>query len=220
MNDDIYFENANQKGQIDKWTMNSTSSIVVMKFSENCHGLFIDINNSLYCSMYNNHLVVKISLDDKNATEIIVAGTGLPGGKPSELNGPWGIFIDTNFDLYVADTANNRIQIFRPGELNGTTVAGNGIPNDLGLAFPTDVVLDANGYLYIGDNYHGRVIRSGYGGFQCVIGCSGSTGSAPHELLNAYSLRFDSQGNLYVADEFNNRIQKFTLASGSCGKCN
>jgi hypothetical protein len=220
MNGDVYFENDNEEGRIDKWTLNSTSSIVVMKFSGQCRSSFVDINNTFYCSMRDRHQIVTISLDDKNATEIIVAGTGLAGGAANELNLPWGIFVDTNFDLYVADATNNRIQLFRPGELNGTTVVGNGIPNNLTLNFPTDVMLDADGYLYIADNHNGRVIRSKGVEFQCVIGCSGRRGSAPNELKDAYSIRFDSQGNLYVADEHNNRIQKFTLATGSCGKCN
>ena len=36
-----------------------------------------------------------------------------------------GIFVDINLDLYVADYYNHRIQLFRLGELNGITVAGN-----------------------------------------------------------------------------------------------
>jgi hypothetical protein len=220
MNGNIYFENGNERGRVDKWPVNSTSSTVVMKFSGDCHGLFVDINNTLYCSMTWNHRVVKASLDDKNATEITVAGTGSSGSKSNELKWPWGIFVDTNFDLYVADAWNNRIQLFRPGELNGTTVAGNGIPKTLTLNHPTDVILDANGYLYIADDHNDRVIRSNGVEFQCVIGCSGKRGSAPNELQYAYSIRFDSHGNLYIADEFNNRIQKFTVATGSCGKCN
>jgi hypothetical protein len=220
MNGDIYFENGNEEDRIDKWASNSTSSIVVMKFSGHCRSLFVDINNTLYCSMTNNHRVVNASLDDKNATKITVAGTGSPGSKSNELDMPWGIFVNTNFDLYVADAVNNRIQLFRSGELNGTTVAGNGIPKNLRLKFPTDVILDADGYLYIADTHNHRVIRLRDGGFQCVIGCSGKRGSAPNELQYAYSIRFDSHGNLYIADEFNNRIQKFTVATGSCGKCN
>jgi hypothetical protein len=218
MNGDIYFENGNEEGRIDKWTTSSASSIVAMKFSRHCYGLFIDINNTLYCSMKENNRVVKASLDGKNATEITVAGTGSSGSKSNELDMPWGIFVNTNFDLYVADPGNSRIQFFRPGELNGTTVAGNGIQKNLTLNFPTDVMLDADGYLYIADNHNGRVIRSKGVEFQCVIGCSGRRGSAPNELKDAYSIRFDSQSNLYVADEHSNRIQKFTLATSSCGK--
>jgi hypothetical protein len=103
MNGDIYFENGNKPGQIDKWALNSTSSIIVMQFSRHCLVMFVDINNTLYCSMTWNHRVVKASFDGKNATEITAAGTGSNGSKSNELFQPWGIFVDTNFDLYVAD---------------------------------------------------------------------------------------------------------------------
>jgi DNA-binding beta-propeller fold protein YncE len=220
MNGDIYFENGNERGRIDKWTRNATNSTVVMNFSGDCYGLFVDINNTLYCSMRDNHRIVKVSLDEKNASEITIAGTGSQGSAANQLCQPWGIFVDTNFDLYIADAINNRIQLFRPGELSGTTVAGSFVPQNLTLNLPTDVILDADGYLYIADNEHRRVIRSGHCGFECVIGCSGKSGSAPNELNKPYSIRFDSHGNLYVADEFNHRFQNFILATNSCSKCN
>jgi len=60
--------------------------------------------------------------------------------------------------LYVAGAAKNRIQLFRPGQLNRTTVAANKIPQNFRLNFPTDVILDADSYLYMADNRHGCVI--------------------------------------------------------------
>jgi len=216
---DIYFENGNETGRVDKWNMNSNTITFVTKFSDHCFGLFIDTNNTLYCSLMDKNRVVKKSLDDQLAAEITVAGTDLQGAASNELSEPWGIFVDINFDLYVADAGNNRIQLFQSGQRNATTVAGKGIPQSLSLHFPTDVILDADGYLYIADNKKYRVIRSGYGEWDCVIGCSGKTGSAPNELNYAYSIHFDSHGNLYIADEYNNRIQKFTLETNFCGKC-
>lgn len=117
----------------------------------------------------------------------------------------------------MADAGNNRIQLFRPGQLNGTTMAGNGIPNNLILKLPTDVVLDADGYMFIADNANHRIIRVGSTDYYCVAGCSGSDGSLPNQFNKAYSLRFDSQANMYVADELNRRIQKFLLVTNSCG---
>jgi hypothetical protein len=215
---DIYFANDNELGRIEKWTKASNDITFVTKLSDNCFGLFVDVNNTLYCSLQNERKVVKIFRNEKNAIKILITGTRSVGVGVNEFSSPWGIFVDTNFDLYVADAGNNRIQLFRLGQLQGTTVAGNGIPQCLTLNFPTDVVLDADGYLYIGDDHNGRIIRSGHGEWQCIIGCSGSKGSAPNQLNQAYSLRFDTRGNLYIADEFNNRIQKFTLATNSCGK--
>jgi hypothetical protein len=219
INGDIYFENGNEQGQIDKWTINSNNGTLVTKFSGHCFSLFVDTSNTLYCSFGYANRVVKKSLDEPNALEILIAGTGSKGATSYELNWAWGIFVDIYFNLYVADAGNNRIQLFRPGQRNAKTVAGNGISQGLKLYFPTDVVLDADSNLYIADNYQHRVIQSAHGYLKCIIGCTGAYGSASNELHKAYSIRFDSHGNLYVADEFNNRIQKFTLATDSCGKC-
>ena len=145
------------------------------------------------------------------------AGTGGRGIAQNELNEPWGIFVDTEFNLYVADAANNRVQLFRPGQLNGITVAGAGVPNGLQLKFPTDVVVDMNGFLFVADNQHNRVIRVKGNEYACIAGCSGTNGSAANELHKAYAVRLDSHGHLYVADEANDRIQKFNLFSSGCG---
>jgi sugar lactone lactonase YvrE len=213
INGNIYFENGNKTGQVDKWTTDSTSSVIVTKFTQNCRGLFIDMNDNVYCTIYSEHRVNKISIDSSTTNATVVEGTGNKGNAANELSDPWGIFVDTNFNLYVADSANNRIQLFRPGEFNGVTVAGN-----LVLILPTDVVLDADGYLYIADNENHRIIRSGRDAYQCIVGCTGTSRSGANELNKPYALRFDSYGNLYVADEFNGRIQKFSLATNSCGK--
>ena len=183
-----------------------------------CHGFFVDIRDTLYCSLPREHRVVTVSLSINNGSVMTIAGTGLQGSGSHELNQPWGIYVDNNFNLYVADEVNNRIQLFRRGELNGTTVAGNNIPNGLTLNNPTDVILDGNGFLYIADNKNNRIIRVGDGDFQCIAGCTNTSGSASNQLHYAYSLRFDSIGNLYVADEVNHRIQKFSIGTDSCGK--
>ncbi|UJR19316.1 hypothetical protein I4U23_022445 [Adineta vaga] len=59
-----------------------------------------------------HHQVMKILLNNTNMTKIIAAGTGTKGYDSNELNQPMGIFVDDdNFDLYVADSRNNRIQL-------------------------------------------------------------------------------------------------------------
>ena len=148
-NGDIYFENGNEIGRIDKWPKNSTNSVVVGNFSGNCYSLFIDIYNNLYCSLKKLHRVERISLDGDSFTKFTVAGSVSQGNAVNELWSPWDIFVDTNSDLYVADRGNHRIQRFRSGQTNGVTVAGCGIPNNLTLNTPTDVILDGNGFLYV-----------------------------------------------------------------------
>jgi hypothetical protein len=213
---DIYVDNAMLYGEVDKWVLNATTGIPVMNITGNCYGLFVSINNTLYCSLTDLHQVVTRSLDDVSNTLRIVAGTGCYGSASNMLYYPFGIFVDMNFNLYVADYINSRIQLFPPGQSNATTVAGSGASGTITLSYPTGVVLDADGYLFIVDSGNSRIVGSGPTGFECVAGCSGY-GSSSDQLNSPQSMAFDSYGNIFVADSGNGRIQIFTLATNSCG---
>ncbi len=215
--DDIYVDNGALTGQVVEWTLNATSSIPVMYAGGACYGLFIDINDNLYCSIKDAHQVVKKLLSSSSINTLIAAGTGCPGPAPYMLFHPRGIFVDSNLGLYVADCGNNRIQYFKSGELNGVTVFGNGFTEDITLYCPSDIVLDADGYIFIVDSNNHRIIGSGPNGFRCLVGCFG-TGSTQDELAFPQALSFDSSGNIFVADTGNSRIQKFLLSTNSCGK--
>lgn len=47
-------------------------------------------------------------------------------------------------------------------------------------------------------------------GGTCIIGCNG-TGTAPNQLRGPRDLKFDRYGNIYVTDQVNHRIQKFSI---------
>jgi DNA-binding beta-propeller fold protein YncE len=197
--------------------MNATNSEPVMNVRSSCTGLFVDINNTLYCSSVNEHRVVKVKLNSETMMPIVAAGTGCPGPVPNMLDHPHGIFVDINFDLYVADTDNHRIQRFAPDQSSATTVAGFGASIYFILNRPTSVVLDADGYLFIVESHNHRIIRSIPDGFQCVAGCSDGSGATSGQLHNPQTMAFDSHGNIFVTDMNNHRIQKFILVYGSYG---
>ena len=162
--------------------------------------------------------VVAKSLDDPMNTLRTVAGTGCSGSALDMLAYPRGIFVDLSFSLFVADSGNNRIQRFNRGQLNASTVAGNGASGSITLSAPTGIVLDGYGYLFIGDCNNHRIIGSGPKGFRCVAGCTNGPGLASNQLRFPEGISFDSYGNIWVADSTNQRIQKFILTSNSCGK--
>ena len=216
--DDVYVDNGGSNGRVDKWASNASSSTPVMSVSQACFGLFIDISDNLYCSMRDLHQVVMKSLNSSVTNSTIVAGTGSSGSTADGLYYPVGIFVDTDLNLYVADGFNNRIQLFPNGQRNGSTKEGNAPPGTSTLNIPTGIVLDADGNLFIVDRGNHRIVRSGPNGIQCLVGCSGSSGSSPYQLNNPRTFRFDSHGNMFVADTDNKRIQKFLLATNSCGK--
>ncbi len=218
LNGDIYIDDGYLNGRVQKWIAKTNTFVTVMNVNSSCYGLFVDTNDNLHCSMYDDDQVVKRSLNDPEMTSIVVAaGTGLPGSAVKELNGPWGIFVDVNFDLYVADSENNRVQLFQPGTSNGITVAGIlSLNPTIDLLCPTGIVLDAEKYLFIVDYGNDRIVGSGLNGFRCLVGCYGQ-GLQSNQLSLPVSFSFDRSGNMFVADSGNSRIQKFQYLEKFCG---
>jgi hypothetical protein len=218
-NGEIFVDNGHRNARVDKWTLNVTNGEPVMNVSSSCTGLFVDITDNLYCSSAHEHRVFQRGLHSDTLISFVVAGTGCPGPVPNMLDHPHGIFIDNSSNLYVADTHNNRIQFFRPGQLNGFTVAGFGAMFYFILNRPTSIVLDADSFLFIVDSENHRIIRSVSNGFACLFGCSGESGASASQLNSPQTMAFDSNGNIFVTDLNNRRIQKVILARNSCGKC-
>ncbi|CAF0900088.1 unnamed protein product [Adineta steineri] len=216
-NGDIYIDDGYENAQVQRWSAKTNNFVTVMNVSTSCYGLFVDINDTLYCSMYSYDQVVKRSLNDAvMASNRVAAGTGIPGSASNQLDSPRGIFVDVNLDLYVADCGNNRVQLFQSGESNGITVAGSTSLNPtITLRCPSGIILDAEKYLFIVDSGNHRIVRSSLNGFRCVVGCSG-VGSQSNQLSNPSSLSFDGSGNIFVADQRNHRIQKFKYLKRYC----
>ena len=168
--------------------------------------------------MVSLHTVLKNSFNDDANTSTVVAGNGTNGSASYLLSAPAGIFVTTSFSLYVADSGNDRVQLFLSGQLNGTTKAGNGAPGTISLDNPSGVVLDGQGYLFIVDRGNNRIVGSGPGGFRCIVGCTGTNGCASNQLLAPRRMSFDSVGSIFVVDGGNQRIQKFVLTRNTCGE--
>ncbi|CAF1353863.1 unnamed protein product [Adineta ricciae] len=213
---DIFIDNGGLHNQVNQWIQQNESLITVMSVDSVCSGLFVDQNNSLYCSMPTQDKVVKRWLNDVDLKPKIVAGNGTQGSALNQLYYPCGIFVDVNFDLYVADHRNDRIQQFEVGQLNGTTKVGNGSSSvTITLNGPSGIVLDAQKYLFIVERGRSRIIGEDANGFRCLVGCDGD-GSQSHQLSGPITLSFDIDGNIYVSDWGNDRIQKFNFEKTSC----
>lgn len=219
INEEVYIDNGAYNKRVEKWMNNGTSNKTAMYVEGMCYSLFVDVNENLYCCLGLFHKVVKKPFNANPNVTIIVAGNGTPGSASHMLNNPTGIFVDIQRNLYVADCSNNRIQFFQPGNLNGTSIVGEGAPGTIALSCPNAVMLDGDGTLYILEYHNPRVIRSTSNGFRCIVGCTGTNGSAPDQMFRPWSFTFDSDGNILVADTHNNRIQKFILTRNSCSKC-
>ena len=217
---DIYIDNGNSyNARVDVWRGNATNYSSTLNTGGNCYSLFVVTNDSMYCSLADYHRVINRSLNSSDTQTMTVAGTGCPNNLPHTLYYPCGIFVTVIFDLYVADAGNHRIQLFRSGQVNATTLAGREVSGTMQLHGPTAVTLDADENLFIVDSASHRIVASGLDGFRCVIGCTGSGGSASNQLWLPQSMAFDSYGNIFVTDTYNHRVQKFMLSINSCSKC-
>jgi hypothetical protein len=218
INGDIYVANEDSDGWVYKWALNAGASIPVMNVTQGCYSLFIDINNTLYCSGDRKHIVIKVSLNIDSDEAKIVEGNGTPGSGSYMLNTPNGIFVNTKLNLYVADCFNHRVQLFYSGQRNGTTVAGKEASRTIALQYPTRVALDVDDNLFIADYLNNRIVGSGPAGFRCLLGCTDAGGMRSDQLWGPRALAFDSHGNMFVVDSDSHRIQKFLLARNSCGE--
>ena len=215
---DIYLDNRYLSNRVDVWSINASIYSATLDVGAQCTNIFIDKNDSLYCSMYSDHRVIKRSLNSSDGQLTVVAGSDCFGMASNMLYHPYGIFVDTNFDLYVADCYNHRIQRFLSGQLSAVTVAGSNALQTIDLSYPTSVLLDADGYLFIVDSNNHRIVGSGPTGFRCVVGCSGTQGSGSNQLSSPRTMAFDSHGNIFIVDHYNSRVQQFFLLRNSCSK--
>jgi DNA-binding beta-propeller fold protein YncE len=168
----------------------------------------------LFMADTNNHRILLWDADDNSA--IVIAGiSGSFGSDSTRLYLPVGIILDETRDLfYVADRSNNRIQKYSIIDRGpGVTVAGWGQLNG-----PFAILLDSSGVnMFISDTLNHRVLLWLNGASQgSIIAGNGTPGNSTIQLNSPAQIRFDSNYNLYVADNQNNRIQRFDLISNGC----
>jgi DNA-binding beta-propeller fold protein YncE len=174
------------------------------------------------------------AVDVRTIIETIAGGGPVGDGKPAieaRLSLPGGLLVTRAGDLLIVDFGNHRIRHVdaRTGIIS--TIAGTGEAGFSGdggpaalaaLSRPENAMLDAQGNLFIVDEYNHRIRRvdartnvistiagTGRKGF------SGDGGRAiDAQFDQPEGIASDDAGNLYVGDTQNNRIRKIDAATG------
>ncbi|HEY9173910.1 MAG TPA: NHL repeat-containing protein [Verrucomicrobiae bacterium] len=157
---------------------------------------------------------------------------GLPGGPGSadgslavaRFRGPYDLTADSQGNIYVADRLNSLIRKISPAGLVTTVagVAGQSGTNDGPAALarfsePSGVVADAEGNLYVADNYNHTIRRISVAGTVTTLAgapeVQDDTDGHGSQARFSYpsSLAFGPDGHLYVTDSYNHRIRRVTL---------
>ena len=197
-------------------------------------GMAFDASRNMYIADYANNVVRKVTTAGIITTVAgmggMMAGYAGDGGQATMamLSGPTGVAIDAMGNLYIADSGNRRIRKVNASGII-TTVVGNGTQGYSGdggqataaeLNFSYAIAIDTHNNLYIADaginvirmvNTMGvisTIAGNGNGGYS---GDGGPATSA--ELRIPGSVSLDSKGNLFIADDYNNRIREVTYST-------
>nr|ACD54732.1 gluconolactonase-like protein [Adineta vaga] len=152
--------------RIVRWENSSTGSIICGSYGTAANqfnrpnGIFVDENNGniFYVADTDNH---RIQMWSPGATSgITIAGqTGLCGDQLNRLCYPSSMITDSNRNLYIADTYNNRIMLWMKGSTSGILIAGGTtfgvLPNQ--LFYPQSIKLDRDGALIVADRRNNRI---------------------------------------------------------------
>lgn len=192
--------------------------------------IVIDSAGTLFIADRGNHLIRKITAAGVVST---LAGSNTKGvgtvnggyvdgtGTAAKFNGPSGLVLSGG-NLYVADTANNRIRkVTMAGVV--TTVAGSGTAgfgDGKGTAAkfkaPEGITVNNAGTLFVGDTGNNRIRSIALDGTVTTLAGSGTAnfkdGKGTAAQFNAPAkLCIDGLGQLLVADWKNHRIRTVKL---------
>jgi serine/threonine-protein kinase len=194
-------------------------AIAIARFGEEIR-VVSDAEGNIYIADSQNNRIRKISVSGTVST---IAGSDTAGfkdgsGEKAQFDFPDGIAIDKQGNLYVADGGNYRIRKITP---NGqvSTFAGrsefgfaDGDVNTARFDYPTDMVIDNDGNLYVIDV--SRIRKISPQGFVFTIagsldGYIDGDGTVA-QFQTPDGLGIDKEGNIYIADTNNNRIRKIS----------
>ena len=171
-------------------------------------------SGTLYVSDNGNDRVMRFT--EGNNTGVLVAGGNGPGNNTNQLNYPMAIYFESLSNSFIiANRYAHNIVRWRIGDSNWTLVAGNlnassgNSPSS--FSNPYGLAVDSMGNLYVADRSNTRVqfFLAGQIEGRTIAGITGVFGSNSTLLNQPYEIAFDNQLNLYVADSYGNRVQKF-----------
>lgn len=197
-------------------------------------GFAFNPDGAVHVACSNANRVVRVEQDGSFTTVAGSRRSGYAGdGGPAveaSLNVPTAIAFDSVGNLYIADSANNRVRkVDRAGII--TTFAGTGRAGVSGDGFrasfvdlwtPIGVEVDAKDNLYILELGVSRIRKVDRNGIMTTLVGSGKSGSSGDggpavdaELGAPMSFAVDRHGDVFIADRWNHRVRKVTVEGES-----
>ncbi|MEA2642023.1 MAG: hypothetical protein QOF51_3417 [Chloroflexota bacterium] len=177
------------------------------------YAVAIDHNCNLYVADAQHKQIVKLSPDAE-----VIAHWTTPSGQPGESSSPRGVAIDAQGNVYASDTPRNQVLKLSP---TGQVIATWGAcptpsaenrfcdPTQPGMfTDPEGIAVDGAGSVYVVEVAGNRIQKLDAQGKS--LGVWEMRGRVPGDLWILGQPALDLAGNLYVPDEYNNRVLEFS----------
>jgi len=166
------------------------------------YGIAIDASGNVYVADTNNNNVQKFDSSGNYLSQFGSVGTASGTGN-GQFDGPYGIAIAPNGNIYVADQWNARVQEFSS---SGTYLSQFGSSGP-GIVWPASIAIDANGNIYVADYGVGFIKKFDSNGN--YLSQLGSMGSGDGQFQGPNGIAIDGSGHIYVSDVGDGRVEEF-----------
>lgn len=213
----------NRNNRVQKWAPGATTGVTVAGGNGAGSGanqlyspgpVYVDCGGNIYVADVLNNRVQKWAPGASSG--ITVAGGNGSGPAANQIGILNSIWLDGSGNIYVLDIGNYRIARWAPGAASGVTVAGgNGTGNKQDqIPAVESLYVDSSGNAFYVENQGANgpncVQEWPVGATAAIMIAGGShAGSAANEFNEPAGIAFDRNGNLYVSDLNNHRVQEF-----------
>ena len=181
-------------------------------------GLAFDSSGSIYVGAYGLDVVRKYTVSGPSGNTFTQsAEIGGSGSGDGQLSLPSGVALDSNNNIFVANSANNRVEEYSSSGAfvrNFTITDPNLPPTDPNYKQyfrPLYLAVDKNNNIFVTDFVNNFVAQFSDTGQ--YLGQFGTTGVGDGEFSQAGGVTVDNAGNVYVADSGGNRVEEFAFVA-------